>query len=103
MLKANDDGTKIRILSDQARVEDRKDPQSSREIISYFRSSAGLVNIPFLVYTGDVGMSMTKYATKKTKMGSTRSREVVRKYIDGLVDGTEDEDWVGFDSKLASE
>jgi len=67
-LKANDSGDKIRVITDQARVEPRPkgekgtwvNTHAGKELALYIRYDLGL-KLPILIYTGEVGIIITRY------------------------------------------
>ena len=103
-LKANDDGTKVRVLTDQAREEPRAEgrgiwnnPHAGEDLVIYIRYTAGL-RMPILVYTGEVGLPITRYVKRIQNAGSTRSRLITHNYIAGLAHGSQDTGWMGFNA-----
>lgn len=92
------------MLTDQAREEPRPEgrgiwnnPHAGEDLVIYIRCTVGL-HMPILVYTGEVGLPITRYVKKIQNAGSTRSRLITRNYIAGLGHGNQDTSWMGFNA-----
>ena len=71
-------------------------PHAGEDLAVHIRSLG--LNIPILVYTGDVGIIITRYVRNINNAGSTRSRSIVLDYIKGLVEGKKYREWREFDA-----
>jgi len=105
ILKAKDDRRKIRVLRDQARMEERNDGpgmwnnlHAGADVVIHIRYKPGL-QLPIPIYTGELGLLMTRYVTKLPNTGSTKLRAVpIYKYITGLASSGGDKDWIGYNA-----
>jgi hypothetical protein len=111
-LHANDTGSRIRVISDNARIEFDPSPSPPSSVSSagqaQFNFSAGetimrylrghLYEVPVLIYCG-VSIPYTQYVEGYATCGSTTSSTVVWNYIRALKDGkTDDMGWKGFNA-----
>ncbi|KAF9523956.1 hypothetical protein CPB83DRAFT_862010 [Crepidotus variabilis] len=99
-LRDNDEPSRLRFISDNARNE--MDPRLGETLNvaageSFLRFLRGrFFNAPVLIYTG-LGVDLTRYVEAYSAAGSTTSARVCMKFISGMVVGKGDDfNWQGF-------
>ncbi|KAJ3513806.1 hypothetical protein NLJ89_g2744 [Agrocybe chaxingu] len=100
-LRENDDGSGVRFISDNVRLEESSDtrsflnPYAGESFLRYLRGRS--FKAPVLIYAG-MSMPSTQYVNEYEAAGSTASSSLVLSYISDLaVGGNNVDNWRGFD------
>ena len=100
-LRNNDYPEKIRVITDQTRTEPRTEGKgiwdnthAGEELAIYIRSLG--FAMPIIVYTGEVGIIITRYITHISNAGSTCLESIIREYIEGLAGMNNSGRWAQF-------